>query len=66
MVIIALTNTIITVVGVIVILVGLAAFINPNFSRLINAPGSPRLKASIAIIVGVIILIIGFIYQLPG
>jgi hypothetical protein len=60
-----LTNTILIIVGIIVSIIGLVAFINPNFSRLINAPGSPRLKASIALIAGVIILIIGIIYQLP-
>jgi hypothetical protein len=62
----ALANTILIIAGIIVIIIGLAAFINPNFSSLINAPGSPRLKASIALIVGVILLIIGLIYQLSG
>jgi hypothetical protein len=59
----ALTNTILIVVGIIVTIIGLAAFINPNFSRLINAPGGPKLKATIALIIGFIILIIGLIYQ---
>ena len=62
----SLANTILIVVGIIVIIIGLAAFINPTFSRLINAPGSPRLKASIDMIVGVILLIIGLIIQLPS
>jgi len=62
----ALANTILIVSGIIVIIIGLAVFINPNFSRLINAPGGPRLKASIAIIAGVILLIIGIIIQLPS
>ena len=61
-----ITNTILIVVGVIVVLVGIAAFINPNFSRLINAPGSPRLKAIIAMIVGIVILLVGMIIQLPS
>ncbi len=60
----SLSNTILIVAGIIVIIIGLAAFINPNFSRLINAPGGPRLKASIAIIVGVILSIIGLIIKL--
>jgi len=62
----ALTNTILIVVGIIVIFIGLAVFINPNFSRLINAPGGPRLKASIAMIIGVILFIIGLVIQLPS
>ena len=61
-----LTNTILLIVGIIVIIFGTASFINPNFSRLINAPGGPRLKAIIALIVGVVILLIGLLYQLPG
>ena len=60
------TNTIIIIVGIIVIIIGLAAFINPNFSRLINFPGSPRFKASIAFIIGIIIIIIGLIIEIPG
>ena len=61
-----LANTILIIAGIIVIIIGLAAFINPNFSRLINAPGSPRLKAVIALIAGVILLIVGLIIQLPS
>lgn len=61
-----LTNTILIVVGIVVIIIGLAAFINPNFSRLINAPGSPRLKGTIAFVVGAIILVIGLFFQLSG
>ena len=61
-----LANTILIISGVIVMIIGLAAFINPNFSRLINAPGGPRLKASIALIAGVILLFIGLVIQLPS
>ena len=60
------TNTIMVIVGIIVIIIATAAFINPTFARLINAPGSPRLKAIIALIVGIIILLIGMLYQIPG
>lgn len=55
-------NTILLIVGVIVVLFGIGAFLNPNFSRWINAPGGPKLKGSIAIIIGVIIIIIGFLF----
>ena len=60
-----LTNTVLLIVGIIVIIIGVAAFINPNFARLINAPGGPRLKAIIALIIGFIILFIGVSYQIP-
>ena len=61
-----LANTILIIIGIIVIIIGLATFINPNFSRLINAPGGPRLKAIIALIAGAILLLVGLIIQLPG
>ena len=61
-----ITNLILVIVGVFVIIIGLAAFINPNFARIINAPGGPRLKAIIALVVGIIILLLGLITQLPG
>ena len=60
-----IVNLITLIVGLIVILIGLAAFFNPNFARIINAPGSPRLKAIIAMVVGVIIVIISLIVQFP-
>jgi hypothetical protein len=62
----SITNTILIIVGIIVIIIGIISFFNPNFSRLINAPGGPKLKAIIAMIAGIIILIIGFIVQIPG
>ena len=59
-------NTVLLVVGMIVSVIGVAALINPNFARLINAPGGPRLKGSIAIICGIIIIIVGIMYQFPN
>ena len=61
-----ITNMIISIVGVIVIIIGFAAFINPNFARIINAPGGPKLKATIALVVGIILIILGLFIQLPG
>ena len=59
-------NTILFAVGVIVILFGVAAFFNPSFARWINAPGGPRLKALIAIVVGVILVIVSLIVKFPN
>ena len=58
-----ITNIILFIVGAVVILFGIGAFLNPNISRLINAPGDPKLKGSIAMIVGIIIIIIGFLVR---
>ena len=54
-------NIIILIVGAIVSLIGIAAFLNPNFAKLINVPGGPKLKAIVAIIIGLIILIYALI-----
>jgi uncharacterized membrane protein HdeD (DUF308 family) len=62
----SITNTIMIVIGVIVILIGVLAFFNPYFTKFINAPGGPKLKATIAAIAGVIILLVGLLIELPG
>ena len=59
-------NTVFIIVGIIIALIGLAAIFNPNFARIINAPGGPRLKGAVALIAGIIILIVGFVYQFPA
>lgn len=59
-------NTILIIVGVIVLLFGVAAFFNPNFARWINAPGGPRLKAIVVIVVGIILVIVSLIVKFPN
>ena len=59
------TNLIISIIGIFVLLIGVVAFFNPGFTRVINFPGGPKLKAIVAVITGVIILIIGLFYKLP-
>jgi hypothetical protein len=54
-------NIFVLIIGIIVTIIGIATFINPNFAKLINLPGSPQLKAIVAIIVGIVIIILGFI-----
>lgn len=61
-----IANTIMIVVGAIVVIIGIAAFLNPNLARTINAPGGPRLKAIVALIVGVILMIVGLVVQFPS
>ncbi|MCK5257892.1 MAG: hypothetical protein KAJ69_00125 [Thermoplasmatales archaeon] len=59
------TNIILLVAGVIVLLFGIGAFLHPNIARWINAPGGPRLKAIIATIIGIILIVIAFIIEIP-
>jgi putative Mn2+ efflux pump MntP len=59
-----LANTILIICGSIVSLFGIATFLNPNFARWINAPGGPRLKATISLIAGIIIIIIGLTIEI--
>ncbi|MCK4365289.1 MAG: hypothetical protein KAW45_04510 [Thermoplasmatales archaeon] len=58
-------NIILLVSGAIVLLFGIGAFLNPNLARWINAPGGPRLKSIIALIIGIILVIVSFIYEIP-
>ena len=57
-------NTILIVTGAIVTLIGVLTTFIPNLARIINAPGGPRLKASITIIIGLILIIVGFNIEL--
>ena len=59
------TNTVLIIVGGIVTLIGILAIFIPNLTKIINAPGNPRIKAIIAIIIGIIILAIGLLIELP-
>jgi len=58
-----LTNTILVFSGIIVTLIGIGAWFNPNLARFINAPGNPQVKGLIAAIIGIILLIIGLAFQ---
>ncbi len=58
-------NLILLLVGGIVIILGVLSIFFPGLTRVINAPGGPRLKSIIAIIIGLVILIIGLIIELP-
>jgi hypothetical protein len=60
-----IVNIILLVAGLIVLFFGIGAFLNPNLARWINAPGGPRLKAIIATIIGIILIVIAFIIKLP-
>ena len=59
-------NYIFIILGVIIAMIGALSIIFPGLTRIINAPGDPRLKSIIAIIVGVIILIIGITVEMSS
>lgn len=58
------TNTVMVIVGAIVVLFGIGAFFHPNIARWINAPGGSRLKALIALIAGIGIIIVGLLIEI--
>ena len=58
-------NTVFTAIGVIVLLIGILAFFNPNWTRWINFPGGPKIKAIGAAITGFIFIIIGLLIEAP-
>jgi len=58
-------NVILIIAGVIVALFGIGAFLHPNLARWINAPGPPIIKAIIALISGIILVIVGLIVEIP-
>ena len=60
-----IANMILLIAGGLVLLFGLGAFVNPNLARWINAPGSPVIKAIIAIVTGLILIILSLIIQIP-
>ena len=55
-----IANSIFLAVGTFTIMVGIAGFMNPNWTQWIRFPGGPRLKATAAIIIGIIVVIVGF------
>ena len=61
-----IANSILLIAGIIVTVFGIGAFFNPNFARWINAPGSPRLKAMIAIVVGIVLMVVSLVVYLPS
>jgi hypothetical protein len=59
-----LVNLIFILIGILTALIGAISYFVPNVSRLINFPGGPRLKASVAIIAGIILIIIGLFVEI--
>jgi len=57
------TNIILIITGVTAALFGIGAFLNPNLARWIRAPGTPIIKAIIALVIGIIFIIVGFVFQ---
>lgn len=58
-------NLVLVIVGSLVALIGIISFFVPALTRIINAPGGPRLKAIVALITGIILVLIGLIVEIP-
>ena len=60
-----IVNWILIIVGLFTSIIGILAFFNPVFARIINAPGGPRLKGIIALIAGLILIVAGYLIEIP-
>ena len=49
--------------GILVLILGIATLFFPSLARIINFPGNERIKAIAVIIVGIILIVCGFIYS---
>jgi putative Mn2+ efflux pump MntP len=58
-------NLVLVIIGSLVALIGIISFFVPALTRIINAPGGPRLKAIISLITGIILVLIGLIVEIP-
>lgn len=50
-------------IGILVSILGILAFFIPVLTKVINFPGNERMKALAALIVGIIISVIGYLYR---
>ena len=50
-------------VGILVSILGILAFFIPALTKIVNFPGNERTKALVALIVGIIISVIGYLYR---
>lgn len=49
-------------IGIILVIVGIAALFIPALARFINVPGNERIKALVVIVVGIILSAAGYLY----
>jgi sorbitol-specific phosphotransferase system component IIC len=50
-------------VGILISILGILAFFIPALTKIINFPGNERIKALAALIAGIIISVIGYLYR---
>jgi len=60
-----LVNTIFLIVGIGISILGVVSFFIPALTRFINAPGGPKLKSIISLIIGIIFIILSFVIEIP-
>jgi len=60
-----LMNTFFLIVGIGLILFGIAGFFIEGLTRFMNAPGGPKMKAVICAIIGLIFLLLSFLVEMP-
>jgi hypothetical protein len=47
--------------GILVLILGIATLFLPSLARVINFPGNEKIKATVVIIVGIILIVYGYI-----
>ncbi|MGD2248202.1 MAG: hypothetical protein PVF58_07320 [Candidatus Methanofastidiosia archaeon] len=47
--------------GILIMILGIAAFFIPSLTRIINFPGNEKIKAIVALIIGIVLTIYGYL-----
>ena len=60
-----LMNTFFSILGIGLLLLGIAGFFIEGFTRFMNAPGGPKMKALICATIGLVFLLLGLLVDMP-
>ncbi|MBU6996288.1 MAG: hypothetical protein HXS41_00220 [Theionarchaea archaeon] len=52
----------VALLGIFLVILGIVAFFIPALARVINFPGNEKIKSIAVIIVGIIVLLLGYFY----
>jgi uncharacterized membrane protein HdeD (DUF308 family) len=55
-------ESLIVLVGIVLVIVGIVALFIPAIARVINIPGNEKIKSIGVIVVGIVMLLLGYFY----